>query len=637
MDNSVVDILKKYWGHQSFRPVQEDIIRSVISGRDTLALLPTGGGKSVCFQVPGMYLPGVCIVISPLIALMRDQVDNLKKKGIKATAINSSLNYKEIDAALDNAVYGDTKFLYLSPERLKTDIFQARLAKMKVGLIAIDEAHCISQWGHDFRPAYREIAALRESLPQVPIVALTATATPQVADDICEQLAMKNPARFQKSFTRENLIYVVQTESHKLARMLNIIRRMGGAGIVYCTSRGETVRQANLLRANGIAALPYHAGMDSKARRETQELWLENKVQVVVATNAFGMGIDKPDVRFVIHTDLPHSIEAYFQEAGRGGRDEKTAYAVMLLTDEDVHSSRERVRNQVPRREDVVQVYRALANHLQLALGSNMLRPIPFDLPSFCKKYQLKPALTLQCFKVLELEEYLQMSDAFWNPATLQFRIRGQALYNFEVGNPKLEPLLHFLLRSYEGLFDQPVRIYEDAIARALKVNTAQIKEHLKHLHELRIVDYQEQTDLPMLTITRERVKPDTMTLRPKVLQSMRERIEGKMEAMVRYATNPFVCRSKQLVSYFGESLAKPCGKCDVCLSANKKVSAMLFEQIRSALREELKPGAAPIGTLKTTKRFPQQEALHVLRWLIDNEEVNINDRYELSLAPGND
>ncbi len=626
METPIVEILKKYWHHQSFRSLQEDIIQSVISGRDTIALLPTGGGKSICFQVPGMYLDGVCLVISPLIALMRDQVDNLKKRGIKAVAVNSSLNHREIDTALDNAVYGSTKFLYVSPERLKTDMFLARLPKMKVALLAIDEAHCISQWGHDFRPAYREIAAIRELIPKVPVIALTATATPKVVHDIAEQLALRDPAIYQKSFTRSNLIYVVQKETHKLARTINVVKRVGGTGIVYCSSRLETVRQANLLRANGISALPYHAGMDSKARRETQEMWIGNKAQIVVATNAFGMGIDKPDVRFVIHLDLPQSVEAYFQEAGRAGRDEKTAYATMFITDEDTERLKERVRSQVPERETLLQVYKALSNYYQLALGSLKLDSVAFDLADFCKKFSFKQSLTLQALKMLEQAGYITLSEAVFTPSYITFLIQNKDLYSFEVGHPKFEALIHLLLRGFEGVFDQPTRINEEKIARMLRVKPEDVRDQLRYLRELRVLHYQEQTDLPFITFPSHRVRAEELIIDKNMLRDYQERMLGKMQSVVNYVQNGLVCRSRQLVAYFGESSSDDCGRCDTCLNKKKRIPQAEFDQIRKALEEELTAEARPLNNLLTAKAFPEESVLIVLRWLIDGDLARVGD-----------
>ncbi len=568
-----------------------------MAGRDTLALLPTGGGKSICFQVPAMAMEGVCIVISPLIALMNDQVQNLKKRGIPAIAINSSLSKTEIDHALDNAIYGNTKFIYLSPERLKSDIVLARLAKMKVSLIAVDEAHCISEWGHEFRPAYREIAEIRELLPQAPIIALTATATPDVELDIVEKLALREPQIFKKSFVRNNLIYVVAEETNKLSRMLNIIKKLGGSGIVYASTRKETLRQARLLRGNGISAIAYHGGMDYKARNEAQALWVANKAQVVVATNAFGMGIDKPDVRFVIHINLPPSVEAYFQEAGRGGRDGKTAYAIYLKDQYDVADLQQRVQAMIPEKIDIMRTYRALTNYFQLALGSKMGEPAPFDIKAFAKKYDLPAITTYHCLKILEYFEYISLTEAVFSPSKLQIRVGSQALYSFEVGHPKFENLLQLLLRSYEGLFDQYVRINENNIGVRLKLSAASVKEQLNYLQELRILRYEEQTDLPFISFPNERITPDALQLDKEYMRLREQRNRARMEAMVGYTANGLVCRSRQLVAYFGESKSTDCGRCDVCLRTKGLTSLNgLQVEIKAALNEALAEGPEELG-----------------------------------------
>jgi ATP-dependent DNA helicase RecQ len=627
LEKEILDILKKYWGHRSFRPLQEEIIQSVLDGQDTLALLPTGGGKSVCFQVPAMAMDGVCLVISPLIALMRDQVQNLRKRGIQAAALNSSLSPREIDITLDNAAHGGLKFLYLSPERLKTELFLARLKKIKVSMVAIDEAHCISEWGHDFRPPYREIADIRELLPdKTPFVALTATATADVVADIAEKLQLKDPAVFKKSFVRENLIYVVQQENHKLNRMIGAIKNLGGSGIVYVGTRRETVRQAHLLRANNIGALPYHGGMSAKERRETQDFWLSGKAQVVVATNAFGMGIDKPDVRFVIHLYLPPGLEAYFQEAGRAGRDGKKAYAILFVNDSDREALRDRVAAQIPVKEDVIKVYRALVNHFQLAAGAAMMENIPFDLMAFAKRYQLSAANTLHCLKVLEYEGRITLSDAVYNPSKIQFIQNTKELYSFEIGHPKFEPIIRVLLRSYEGLFDHPVRIDEQAIARRIKSNYGEVRKMLEYLAEMKILTYRPHTDLPFISFPTERPEVGKLKLDETRLQKHKQRLEDKMTAVLRYTENDVICRSRQLVAYFDDYSAVDCGQCDVCL-AKKKAAELIGENssVYLTLKNEILKEPRSLSYLSRLPGMKSADVSNTLRWMSDNREIDVN------------
>lgn len=627
MEKEIIHLLKKHWGHQSFRPLQEEIIHAVISGKDTLALLPTGGGKSICFQVPGMVLDGVCLVISPLIALMRDQVLNLRRRGITAGSLSSAQSRREIDITLDNAVHGGIKFLYLSPERLKTDLFKARLQKMKVSLVAVDEAHCISEWGHDFRPPYREIAEIRDLLPpQTPFIALTATATAEVVDDIAEKLKLKNPSVFTKSFVRENLVYVLQEEKNKLSRMVAAIKNLGGSGIVYVGTRRETLRQAHLLRANDIGALPYHGGMSSKERQDTQDMWIAGKAPVVVATNAFGMGIDKPNVRFVIHLDLPAGLEAYFQEAGRAGRDGKTAYAICLINENDRGALRERVESQIPNKQDVLQVYRALVNFYQMAAGSSHLDNLPFDLKAFAKRYGLLASKTLHCLKVLEYEERITLSDAVYNPSKVQFLQNTKELYSFEIGHAKFEPIIRVLLRSYEGLFDHPVRIDELAVARRIKSNYGEVRKMLEHLAEMKVIGYQPHTDLPFITFPSERPRVDQLSLDEARLHKHKQRLEDKMTAVLRYTENNVICRSRQLVAYFDDYSAKDCGLCDVCLAKKKarewiKQNESTYLQVKREILEEPRS----LYHLSRLPGIPAYDVSNTLRWMSDNREIDIN------------
>lgn len=600
-----------------------------------MALLPTGGGKSICFQVPAMAKEGVCLVVSPLIALMRDQVQNLRKRGITAAALTSGQSPREIDITLDNAVHGGLKFLYLSPERLKTDLFLARLQKMNVSMVAIDEAHCISEWGHDFRPPYREIAEIRELLPpKIPFIALTATATADVVTDIAEKLKLQSPAIFKKSFARDNLAYVVQEENHKLNRMISAIKNLGGSGIVYVGTRRETMRQSHLLRANNIGALPYHGGMSGKERQDTQDLWISGKAQVVVATNAFGMGIDKPDVRFVIHLDLPAGLEAYFQEAGRAGRDGKKAYAVCLINENDRQALQERIQNQIPRKEDVLQVYRGLVNFYQLASGSMMLDNVPFDLKAFAKRYNLAPAKTLHCLKVLEYEERITLSDAVYNPSKVQFLLNTKELYSFEIGHPKFEPIIRVLLRSYEGLFDHPVRIDELALARRIKSNYGEVRKMIEYLAEMKVLTYQPHTDLPFIAFPKERPKVDELKLDEVRLKKHKQRLEDKMTAVLRYTENDVICRSRQLVAYFDDYTAKDCGQCDVCL-AKKKAANLVGEDssIYHILKKEIEAEPRSLSYLARLSGLKSNDVSNTLRWMSDNREIDINQENVVTLV----
>jgi len=634
MERKLVDILKKYWGHQSFRPLQEDIIESILSGKDTVALLPTGGGKSICFQVPSMAMDGLCIVISPLIALMNDQVLNLRKRGISAVAITSALSKREMDIALDNAAHGALKFLYLSPERLKTDLFQMRLKKMKISMVAIDEAHCISEWGHDFRPAYREISALRTLLPSpTPFTALTATATAEVVEDIVDKLELNSPSIFRKSFTRDNLTYVVQKESHKLNRMIGAINKLGGSGIVYVGTRRETLRYAHLLRANGIGALPYHGGMTSKERGQTQAMWISNKAQIVVATNAFGMGIDKPDVRFVIHVNLPTGIEAYFQEAGRAGRDGKKAYAICLVNEEDQKELKEKVSLQIPDRSDIKKVYRALVSYYQLATGISNYDTKLFDLKEFAKRYDLIPIKTLHCIKALERDGLIALSDAVFNPSRVQVLLSTKDLYSFEIGHPKLEPLVRILLRSYEGIFDHPTKIDEISIARRLKSNYGEVKKQLEFLKELKVITYRVHSDLPFINFASNRPRVDDLKINEKTLQLHRKRLEDKMMAVIRYSENDVVCRNRQLVAYFGDYSAKDCGRCDVCL-ARKKVRQMSKNRLISyqQIKDELIKAPCSLQFLNQLG-IKSTQVSSALQWMADNDEISISPTNIVSLV----
>lgn len=588
-NSSPSEILFKYWNYQSFRPLQEEIVNAVLQGKDTLALLPTGGGKSICFQVPALCMEGLCIVVSPLIALMKDQIDSLRKKDIKAVAINSVMSIKEIDIALDNCIYGNYKFLYLSPERLQTEIFLARLPKMNVNLIAVDEAHCISQWGYDFRPPYMKIKDIRQYVPKVPILALTATATPDVVKDIQQNLGFKKEHVLRKSFSRPNLAYVVLNEEDKSKRMLKVIKNVGGSGIIYERSRRKTTETATFLQKNKISAAFYHAGMDAAKRAQVQEQWINNTVQVISATNAFGMGIDKPDVRFVIHTDLAESLEAYFQEAGRAGRDEKKAFAVLLVSNKDKIELKKRVFTAFPEKEEIKQVYHALSNYFHLAMGSGADHFFEFDIADFCNKYKLEALRVINCIKFLEKEEYLLLTESVFMPSRLKITGTKEQLYEFQVANQEADSVIKVMLRSYSGLFFEYVNIFENEIATRTKLDKAKVLNIIYRLQEHELVSYFPQNSLPKLSFCRGRIDTGLLTFSKENYELRKKVFQQKIEAVLNYADNKLFCRSRMLLAYFGETNSKNCDVCDVCIERNKQdLNTWDFEKISEKIKSLL-------------------------------------------------
>ena len=586
-------ILKTYWGYEQFRPLQEDIIRSALSGQDTLALLPTGGGKSICFQVPAMAMEGLCLVVTPLIALMKDQVEQLKRRGIPAVAIYSGMNRREIDIAFDNCVYGGVKFLYLSPERLLTDLFQERVKRMKVSLLAVDEAHCISQWGYDFRPPYLQLAELRETLPGVPVIALTATATDLVKQDIQEKLSFPKPNVFQKSFARANLSYSCLYTEDKTNRLLEILQRMQGQSIVYVRSRRQTIEMAKFLQSRRISAAAYHAGLKFEERSSVQQSWIEDKVRVMVATNAFGMGIDKPDVRLVVHLDLPESLEAYYQEAGRAGRDEKYAYATILYGPNDVAELQRKVAEAHPPAELIRRVYQCLANYYQLAVGSGLMSSFDFDLADFAKTYKLQALEVHHTIKRLESEGYLQLNEGYYTPSRLHFALDNLKLYEFQVYHPEHDRLIRLILRIYGGeAFTNFMKISERKLAQQLKVPEQEVRRKLEYLHKLQVLAYEPQQDSPQLIFTTPRHDAGSLVLNTKKLDQLRERAVQQAKEMGRYVETTNRCRTQLLLEYFGEVTDTRCRICDYCLAERKKERAgqeqkELREQVLSLLQEK--------------------------------------------------
>lgn len=571
----MLETLKRYWGYGSFRPMQEEIISSVLSGRDTLAILPTGGGKSICFQVPALMKEGVCIVVSPLIALINDQVENLKRRGIEAQAVHSGMTYREIDIALDNAVYGDVKFLYVSPERLRTELFKVRVSKMTVSLLAVDEAHCISQWGYDFRPDYLEIAAVRKLIgPDVPVVAMTATATEKVAQDIMEKLMFKEPAVIKGSFLRPNLSYVFRKVEDKTGRLLKVCGGIGGSGIVYVGRRKTAEDLASILKAHGMEAESYHAGMSTQARSGVQERWKNGVTRIIVSTNAFGMGIDKPDVRFVCHYDMPDCVENYFQESGRAGRDGRKSYCVLLWNEPDVARQKRLIQTSYPPLSLVREIYQKVFNFIGYAYEEGKGASVKFDVEAFAKAYRLNATSAYYAVKYIESEGYWSLTETVEIPARLQFTVSRDQLYRIQLGDAEMDTFVKLLLRLYTGLFSSYVPIDIDRIASLGRYAPEAVKEKLKRLSRIDVVKYIPAISSPMLNINNERLYDKNLRLPEENYREKVERHSEMLGAMSGIAADNSECRSARLLRYFGEIQEKPCGQCDVCLSKKNGDSA---------------------------------------------------------------
>jgi ATP-dependent DNA helicase RecQ len=600
-----------------------------LDGKDTLALMPTGGGKSLCFQVPALLKPGICIVVSPLIALMKDQVENLKDKGIKAIAIISGMGKREVDIALDNCIYGDIKFLYLSPERLLSELVRVRLRHMQVNLIAIDEAHCISQWGYDFRPSYLHLAELREIHPNVPILALTATATERVAADIQLKLNFQHAQIFRKSFERKNLSYLVYNEENKLRKLFSIAKNVKGTGIIYVRNRRETQEVARQLTMQGISADFYHAGLDTPLRMKKQTAWKNSEVKVIVATNAFGMGIDKSDVRFVVHLDLPESLEAYYQEAGRGGRDEKKAYAVLLFNNSDVFQLKNRFEQQYPSIEEIKQIYHHLGNYYQLAFGAGEGLSLEFDLADFCNRFKLDPFRTLHALKFLEHDEYIALTETVFLASRVQVLSGSADLYRFQVEQPAYDQFIKVLLRSYGGIFDQVSAIKESDLGKRLGITRNEVVKILQKLQTLQIINYIEQTDKPHLLFIKPRVDTLHLLIDRRYHEDRYQVHQSQIESIINYAVNN-KCRSQQLLNYFNEAHAPTCGVCDVCLE-NKKASKKAGNSdalVKSILNELTNKPLHLSQLIESLQIGNDNEKLNVIRMLLDAGTIKVNGEY---------
>ncbi|WP_443943656.1 ATP-dependent DNA helicase RecQ [Pedobacter sp. AW1-32] len=625
---TAIEILQKYWGYPAFRPLQQDIITAALDGKDTLALLPTGGGKSICFQVPAMVKEGICIVVSPLIALMKDQVENLKSKGIEAIAIYAGMGKREIDILLDNCIYGKIKFLYLSPERLLSELVRIRISYMNVNLIAVDEAHCISQWGYDFRPPYLELAKLREILPNVPVLALTATATEFVRKDIVEKLEMKDPQIFVKSFARENLSYVVFDQEDKYKKLIDICRNVKGTGLVYVRNRRETAEVSNFINRNHIKADFYHAGLPREDRFKKQEEWKQNKTRIMVATNAFGMGIDKADVRFVVHLDLPESLEAYYQEAGRAGRDEKRSYAVLLANQSDVQMLETRYLESYPTADDIRKTYHYLGNYFQLAFGAGEGLTFPFDLVDFCKRFNLSVIRTMSVLKFLEHDGYLTFTESVFLPSKLMFVAAHEDVYRFQIENRGFDLLIKTIQRSYGGAFDGFVKINEGDLAKRTGISFLEMNVLLNKLHELELINYIPQTDQPQLQYVRARVDMNHFDVDTKYLLFRKELIHTQVHAVTKYTTEK-LCRSIQLLQYFGELNAAKCGYCDVCLAEKRLENAgQLQDQIEYEIISLLQQQALDLDSLMGALRVGvESDRLNIIRTLLDAGKIKTDGK----------
>lgn len=567
-------ILKQYWGYDRFRGIQEDIIDSISKNKDTLGLMPTGGGKSITFQVPALAKEGMCLVITPLIALMKDQVQNLKKRGIKALAIYSGMSRQDIIITLENCIFGNYKFLYISPERLDTEIFRTKLRKMHISMITVDESHCISQWGYDFRPAYLKIAEIRELLPDVPVLALTATATPEVVKDIQARLHFRHKNVFRMSFERNNLAYIVRKTENKTAELLHILRSMPGSAIVYVRNRRRTKEITELLNNEHITADFYHAGLDDATKDIRQHRWQSGESRVMVATNAFGMGIDKPDVRIVIHMDLPDSIEAYFQEAGRAGRDGQKAYAVILYAKSDKTTLHKRIPDTFPEKEYIRDVYEHLQYYYQMAMGNGLDCVREFNIEDFCRKFKYFPVPVDSALRILTQAGYLEYTAEQDSTSRILFTIRRDELYRLREMGEDMDRLIQAVLRSYTGVFTDYTYINEDSLAIRTGLTRRQIYEMLVHLAKLRIVSYIPHKKTPYIIYTRERVEAQRIHISPEVYEHRKARYETRINAMLDYVTNNTVCRSRMLLDYFGERNEHNCGQCDTCISLRSKSKA---------------------------------------------------------------
>jgi ATP-dependent DNA helicase RecQ len=628
------EILKQFWGYDEFRALQEDIIQSVANQKDTLGLMPTGGGKSITFQVYSLSTEGMCLVITPLIALIKDQVENLRSKKIKVLAIYSGMTAREIDIALNNAIYGDYKFLYISPERIGSEKFREYLVKMKLNLITVDEAHCISQWGYDFRPSYLKISDLRTFFPNVPILALTATATQKVVDDIQDKLLFKEKNVLQKSFRRDNLIYLIRDKEDKMGYLTDTILKSKGTGIVYVRSRKKTREIALILQQQKITADYYHAGLAPELRSMKQDKWMSGETRVIVATNAFGMGIDKPDVRFVIHIDLPDSLEAYFQEAGRAGRDGKKSVAVMLYNNTDKRRLHKMVTDSFPVIEVIRSIYNSISNYLMVAIGSGKGGIFSFRIEDFAKRFGFQTSAVFHSLKLLERQEYLSYVENVDNYSRILFTVRRDDLYKIQMGNESLDLFIKLILRSYTGVFTDFVNIDESLLAHRSNLTGDEVYKQLKLLAQMKIIDYIPQKKTPVIVYETERLDLGRIKISAENYQLRKVKYQQQVDSVIDYATNNQKCRSVLLLEYFGQSESEPCGACDVCNGDHDSgIKFADFKRISFKIKNEVISEPCPID--KIIKHINESEPLviKVARWLLDNGEIRLAPNGTLTIA----
>jgi len=622
------EILKRYWGYDAFRDLQEEIITSIGEGKDTLGLMPTGGGKSITFQVPALAKEGMCLVITPLIALMKDQVENLKSRDIKAIAIYSGMTRQEIIVALENCIFGNYKFLYISPERLDTEIFRVKLRSMNISMITVDESHCISQWGYDFRPAYLKIAEIRELLPDIPVLALTATATPEVVKDIQQRLHFKKENVFRMSFERKNLAYIVRNTDNKTGEILHILNRMPGSSIIYVRNRKRTKETTLFLQREGITADFYHAGLNNDVKDLRQKRWQSGECRVMVATNAFGMGIDKPDVRTVIHLDLPDSPEAYFQEAGRAGRDGEKAYAIILYANSDKAALKKRISDTFPEKDYIKQVYEQLNYYYQMAMGDGLGCMFDFNLEDFCRKYKHFPVPADSALKILTQAGYIEYTDEQDNASRLLFTIHREELYKLREMGEQADLLIQTILRSYTGVFTDYAYIHEDSLAMRTGLTRQQIYDLLIVLAKRRILDYIPHKKTPYIIYKRERVELRHLQISKTVYEERKERYEARIKAMLEYVTSETACRSRMLLHYFGEKNEHNCEQCDTCINRKKSngVTDSSYNVLRRQILEMLSVQQRTPADLARLIEADKEEIAAVIRFLLDKGEIQMED-----------